>query len=273
MQISPITTTKTPQKPNTPEKKNSEKKPFTATSAFLNSAAGMGTAIPLSYVITTTDRALTQQANGSKPLGKALKDGMLACSKRPIHQWRLPEHRAVFGVYTLTYATKNVSSSFFDSLGIDSKLPAIAATTLVNTSTGIAKDLYLAKLFGQGVQFRGITVGLFVARDFFTVSATFGVAPIASQYLQTRFGMSQTATNFISQLTCPVLAQFFATPAYLLGLDFTNYHTTPFWERMGRVMAKLPSATPTRMVRQSVAFGMGSLVNTFLLEHFSGQRH
>ena len=130
----------------------------------------------------------------------------------------------------------------------------------MNTTLGIFKDRYLAQMFGTGcTKFSKISYGLFVARDSIIVGSSFNGPLVLSPILQEKLGWGKELADTVTQL-CPGLAQIFATPIHLIGLDFYNRPDIAFARRFDGLIRRMVEPLMARMARQIYVFGIGGIL-------------
>lgn len=229
-------------------------------------AVGIGGAtivsIPLSMGVTIFDRSVIQVVNKSLPnLRVANTEGFKALFKAPISTFLAHDNRALFIVYGSTYITKYSADAACDYYNVPSMWPVLGATTVVNTVLGIVKDRYLAQMFGSGVpNFPKSSYGLFTLRDMIIVGVSFMVPPKVSPHIKEQFpSLSKDTCDVIAQIGCPGMAQIFATPIHVMGLDLYNRPNVPWGTRVSDVLRKSRSPLAVRMVRQIYVFGVGAV--------------
>ena len=219
------------------------------------------TSIPLSIGVTIFDRAVIQKVNGSvSSLSGTIKEGFLAAARNPIRVFMAHDNRALFIVYGSTYVTNKSMIATAEYQGWNPFLPVLLSTTVVNTVFGIIKDRYLAQMFGSGVpNFPKASYGLFTARDMIIVGSSFNLPPYLSPYLQNHLQIEKNLADTVSQLACPGIAQIFATPIHILGLDLYNRPGITWAIRFDGLVEKSLKPLKWRMLRQIYVFGVGSV--------------
>ena len=63
----------------------------------------------------------------------------------------------------------------------------------------------------------------------------------------------------VAQLACPGMAQIFATPLHILGLDMYNRPTVSWSEHFRGLLRRTLDPLGIRMCRQMYVFGVGSI--------------
>mmetsp|Transcript_18210 Transcript_18210/g.37883 ORF Transcript_18210/g.37883 Transcript_18210/m.37883 type:complete len:258 (-) Transcript_18210:222-995(-) len=242
------------------------------TRLFKGAAAAAAVAVPLSLGVTVIDRSVTLVAAGQTKLSSALLTGVRTVFRTPLLAFLGRDNRAVYGVYSSTYITKNVITITSSDNGYDSKWPMFVGTSLVNGSLGIMKDKYLAKMFGNsgGCNFPLASYASFLTRDAILIGVSFVVAPSLVPTVESTTGFSPTTANIVTQISVPAFAQLLATPVHLAGLDFYNRPEVGFSTRVRDAIRQSRGPILARMFRQGYVFGFGSLcvtkVTNMLLE-------
>lgn len=218
-------------------------------------------AVPLSIGVTIFDRSVIQVVNGSTPsLRVAVISGFKTAIRAPISTFLKHDNRAVFGVYAATYITKNTMQATSDYNSWNPFWPVLLATTVVNTTLGIFKDRYLAKMFGTGsVVFPKSSLALFTGRDMIIVGASFNGPQFLAPVLQEHTNMEKDTSEMVAQLMCPGLAQIFATPVHIMGLDLYNRPNVSMTEHFNGLVRRSLDPLAVRMCRQIYVFGVGSI--------------
>ena len=110
--------------------------------------AAAAASISVSPVVTAMDRAITRNAAGAQRLWPAMFEGLGQLIKQPIRNVRSTPTKWLMLVYSATYAGANAAHTLSVYLGIKPALPVLAASTIGNMSTGIAKDRAFARMYG-----------------------------------------------------------------------------------------------------------------------------
>lgn len=191
----------------------------------------------------------------------------------------------VWALYAATYTVSNTSvtlTRLFDKALVGTV--TFINTTLVNVPLGIWKDVRFAQMFSvptasptarttptpaPAVTATVVRKGLpklasatFLIRDCITIAGSFTMAPALAGMVPDSLSSNPHTKAMISQLTVPVVSQFFATPVHLLGLDqYARAHGISWTERAERVRRDLFTATIMRSLRIIPAFGVGGIVN------------
>jgi len=91
------------------------------------------------------------------------------------------------------------------------------------------------------------------------VGASFNGPPILAPVLQEKTGWTQETSEMVAQLACPGLAQIFATPLHIMGLDMYNRPTVSWSEHCKGLVRRSLDPLGVRMCRQIYVFGVGSI--------------
>jgi len=218
------------------------------------------------------DRSVTQFANGSAPsLRKAMASGVRNVFRSPVTCFMGLDNRAVFGVYGMTYATKNGVNESCKEYGIDAQWPIFFSTVVVNGGLGIMKDKYLAKMFGSGgVNFPLASYIAFLTRDAWLIGTSFVGAPLVGPIVEDYTGLSTVVSDCIAQICVPACGQLVATPIHLAGLDFYNRPKLDLSTRVSDAIKASRGPILVRMFRQGYVFGFGSLAVKYFTKYLHG---
>jgi len=91
------------------------------------------------------------------------------------------------------------------------------------------------------------------------IGASFNGPPILAPVLQEKTGWTRETSETVAQLVCPGLAQVFATPLHILGLDMYNRPTVSWSEHCKGLLRRTLDPLGVRMCRQIYVFGVGSI--------------
>lgn len=178
--------------------------------------------------------------------------------------------RLTFAVYFGTYAVANLSEAALDFAKEyheeRRKYIKVSCASAANIGLLAWRDSVFAREFSGNKASAPKTtpvrtVGLFAARDFVTMTATFYVAPKMSHLLQEDFGWDKHKAEVTSSLTFPVLAQFLTAPLHIHAIDYFNRPVATFGERVGQIRMELGKVCFARGLRILPAFGIGSFSN------------
>ncbi|ORY83639.1 hypothetical protein BCR37DRAFT_378606 [Protomyces lactucae-debilis] len=232
--------------------------PSRLTVDLLSAAAASATISPIICII---DRSIIEATSGKSPsIIQSMKTSTRHLIRSPVSFLTSLPFLLLYGVYFATYATANV----FDTIQTravpewskqTNGFGKFIATTAVNLSACVYKDVHYAKLFGTG-QPRPLPLasyGLFSARDSLTIFASFNVPSLLAPYI----GLN------VAQLTVPCAMQLFSTPMHLLGLDVYNRPgpSIPIASRWQEVKKRYWKSTAARIMRILPAFGVAGIVN------------
>jgi|SaaInlStandDraft_6_1057023.scaffolds.fasta_scaffold21984_1 hypothetical protein len=225
--------------------------------------SGCFSAVFLSPFITTVDKSIIKNANGSEPLRTGLRNGFRDIFTRPWVYFKRREFYAIWFLYSATYSTANCVNSISIASDVDPKLPTFIATTAVNMPVCVIKDQYFTKWFGvvAAKKVPWPSMGLFAARDCLTVASSFTWVPILSKKLHESTSFSQTASLNMAQLFLPMGVQLVSTPMHLLGLDLYNHPHASTNHRVVRIRQEYWKSAFARQLRIGFAFGVGGIGN------------
>lgn len=159
---------------------------------------------------------------------------------------------------------RNVPSFSFGSFGV------FTVTTLVNSATSMMKDKFYATKFSattSKIPYK--TFYLWGLRDCIVIGSSFILPEFVSKSLQEQTGVDKTTALQISQIACPVLSQFVATPIQMLGLDVYNRplsnhsYKSAIRERFRFQYFNFSSILTVRIARIAPSYGIGGVGNTY----------
>jgi len=252
--------------------------------------SAVATSFCVAPFITIVDKAIVQRAAGSHTISQSVLASVSNIARHPITYIRSPFFLMMWSVYASTYCTANMLKTLIEHEEIVAKkqktvpppdkdmreFESFALTTLVNSGTSLMKDSAYAKMFGTSgaSNFPMVTYGLWGLRDCVVISSSFVFPEIMGKYLVETSNMDKKEAMSISQLVCPVVAQIFATPLQLLGLDMYNRpmaNTSMYSsikDRLSFIKNNFSSVTSARVARIAPAFGIGGIGNTYLRDHW-----
>lgn len=240
--------------------------------------------------LTVVDKAIVQRAAGTHTIVESSLQTIRYMITNPVAYARSPVFLMMWGVYASTYAAANTIKTLIEHKSHDenrnsqdntAKTVTFVGTTLVNSTSTVMKDQAYARMFGTAAAAPSVPMKsytLWAMRDCMVIGSSFVLPDLTSKRLQEQASMSKKDAICISQLTCPILAQFLATPCQLLGLDFYNRPKEPFKGRLLFMGRNYWSVCSARIARIAPAYGIGGIGNTFLrdgwrncLEYYSEQ--
>jgi hypothetical protein len=271
-----------------------------ATSLCSDALAAAGTALCVAPAIAILDKAIVENAAGTKTLQRSLVDSLSSLVRRPHQFARSPAFLLLWGVYGGTYLAVNVATTACDRKNASKEqrhAVKFFGVSSVNIVLNVSKDRIFTKLFGGGAgdaaAGAGIarsvpmrSLGAFALRDSMTVFATFNVAPALADALigdaavmaaaEAAAGASSSATGAAAtsirtavQLLSPVAMQWLSAPLHLIGL---NWYNVPAGSannatRLAFVQKEYLLTAVARSCRILPAFGIAPLINAPLREY------
>ncbi len=109
------------------------------------------------------------------------------------------------------------------------------------------------------------TYCIFILRDTLTMAGGFTLPPLMSGYLTNKFGFEEKVSFRIAQLATPAALQLVCTPLHLIALNMYNEKGVTAAQRLATVKKTLLSSTLIRMLRFSMAYGIGVISNKFFV--------
>jgi hypothetical protein len=254
------------------------------TTSFMSDAlAAAGTALCVAPTIAIFDKAIVENAAGTKTLQRSLVDSLSSLLHRPHQFARSPAFLLLWGVYGGTYLAVNVATTACNRANATKEqrhAVKFFGVSSVNLALNVSKDRVFAKLFGDGVA-RSVpmkSIGAFALRDSMTVFASFNVAPALADALMCdaqvmaaaeAAGAGSASIRAAVQLVSPVAMQWLSAPLHLIGLNWYNVPTGASLaaSRLAFVQKEYLLTAVARSCRILPAFGIAPLINAPLREY------
>lgn len=220
-------------------------------------------AAAISPIIFMIDKSIMEATSGkARSISHSISRSARQLFTRPTSFLGSVPFLLLYSVYFATYTTANAFDTISSRSSSDPSdwsrqsngFGKFLATTAVNLSACVYKDMRYAKLYGSGQPRRtpSSTILMFALRDSLTVFASFNVpALIAPQYMPLN----------IAQLITPCVMQFVSTPLHLLGLDLYNRPGSTSASRVSTVAGGYWKSSFARIGRILPAFGVGGVLN------------
>ena len=212
-------------------------------------------------LVTCVDRAMTLNAAGQQELWPAFIEELVDIPTKPVAFFTSAPFLWIWLAYGITYVVANVCSTVSHALGRSPALPVLLATTSVNTLVCIAKDAKFAQMYGgDAASARPLppsTYAAWLARDALTMGFVFSMPTIVARALP-------ALPKLLCMFTTPLLAQYFTTPLYLLGLALYNLPTAPMRARLEAVSTAYPATVVTRQFRAVAQYSVSGVANVAL---------
>jgi len=235
--------------------------------------------------LTVIDKAIVQKAAGTHGILQSSLDSIVNIARNPGSYVKSPMFLMMWGVYASTYCTVNCLKTIMEhkdhfketdapnSSNDGGKFGVFAATTVINSGTTMLKDKFYAKHFGNATAASNVpklTYGLWGLRDCMVIGSSFILPDLFCGILMENTEMDRKTALTVSQLTCPIAAQFLVTPVQLLGLDVYNRPLrnlslrAAVTERLRFQRSNFASIVGARISRIAPAYGIGGIGNTYL---------
>ena len=150
--------------------------------------------------IAIVDRAIVENISGRCNQWVSIGRSLTKLTSNPVQFVKgRKELTVVYFVYGSTYLTANTTDTVCRKYDIPIATPKFVLVSLVNISTTIVKDKYLARIFGNSSpgKIPGITYGLWCTRDALTILAAF-VIPQKMASLAVSFGYNRKRSEVIA---------------------------------------------------------------------------
>lgn len=245
----------------------------------------------VSPFLTVIDKAIVQKAAGTHSVLQSSFESIVNIARNPGSYVRSPMFLMMWGVYASTYCTANCLKTIMEhedhkkesdqkTSNEVGKFGVFAATTAVNSASSMVKDKFYARHFGSSTAASIVpkaTYCLWGLRDCMVIGSSFILPDIFSSILAENTDMDRAAALKVSQLACPVAAQFVATPVQLLALDIYNRPLRKLslgevvTERLRFQTNNFASIVGARISRIFPAYGIGGIGNTYLRDKWRDQ--
>jgi hypothetical protein len=226
--------------------------------------AGTSASFIISPCVTVFDKALIENANGKYTLIPNIRKIIINMLQNPIAFIKRKEFLLIHGLYTCTYITANSIDTISNKFYIDSTIPKLVGTTMINVPLCVAKDRIFTRMFGviKPTSFPITSLVLFTFRDSMTIGSSFIAPTVISKYLHSNTNYKLQDNSFI-QFICPLCIQFISTPFHLFGLDLYNRPNTTIKNRITFISKEYIKSTTIRICRTIPAFGFGGISNNY----------
>lgn len=229
-------------------------------------SAGLSAAAIAPFIFIV-DKSIMEATSGkAKSITASIKSSARSLVHQPLGFFGSVPFLLLYSVYSATYCTANFvdTASNLGSTDVETwsrqttGFGKFLATTAVNLTASVYKDMRYAKFYGMGAprQMPVASLALFSARDSLTVFASFNVPAL----LAPTFGLNA------AQIITPCAMQFVSTPLHLLGLDIYNRSDQSAQSRLRTVGARYWRSSMARICRILPAFGVGGVLNREIRE-------
>ena len=149
-----------------------------------------------------------------------------------------------------------MTNTLCEYMGVSPVLPVLAASTMGNMTTGIAKDRAFARMYGVVAPkaMPNSSYGLFFSRDVLAMAFIFSLPPIIAPRIKAAVDdgtipLTEKQASLVTRLSTPVISQLFTTPLHLLGLAIYNATDAPFSAHLKTLKETYPSTVALHMLR------------------------
>lgn len=159
----------------------------------LVSSIGLFAGASVTPFIAMVDRAIVENISGRCNLWVSLGRSLNKLTSNPVRFVRGRKELApVWFVYGSTYLTANTTDTVCRMYGIPIATPKFILVSVVNITTTVYKDRYLARLFGSSAPSAvpWSTYGMWCTRDALTIAAAF-VVPQKMAEIATKVGYNR----------------------------------------------------------------------------------
>ena len=222
------------------------------------------TSFVISPVVVCCDKAVCDAAVGRHTMLESVRDSLRSVVFRPSSFFGGRAFALVFGIYTLTYGTSNLTQTLCRRNGVDAALPAFLATAAVNIPSSVFQDRCFTQWYGAARtgRFHVVTYGLWAMRDMATVLGSFTLPGILAKRIETSTGATPERARRGAQLLVPSsVALIVHPPLHLLAIDLYNRPTLSLTERFPLLGSLMSRTAALRFARIMPAFGLGGVIN------------
>jgi hypothetical protein len=125
------------------------KKPDLGKSLAVDVVSALCAGIGCSPFVTIIDRAIFENASGTKTLLDSVKGGFREVFTKPHIFLRRPEVLMIMGVYVLTYTAANTIDTMCVQRDRNPEIPKFLGTSVVNVALSLSKDRAYTQMFGH----------------------------------------------------------------------------------------------------------------------------
>ena len=223
--------------------------------------AGIASSVIISPVMTLIDMSIIRSQMNRQSISKSFVSNITFYSVNKSKIWRPVS--IIFGVYSATYCTANLTELFCHSVEIDHKIPTLLMTSLVNIIAINYKDITYSKMLqNQLMKFSWKSKLLFASRDILTITSCFVWKKDMISYLDKY--MMHNKSVIISSLVLPSFIQVFSTPIHILAVDIYQNPNITIRSRWKNIQKSYSSVLTGRIMRVIPAFCIGSFINDML---------
>jgi hypothetical protein len=139
----------------------------------------------------------------------------------------------------------------------------LGAVFLVNTTCSLIKDKKYAEELKKvkDSKLPISSLSLFFVRDLIAMASAFTLPPIFGKYISDKSGITMKNGERISQVVCPLIVQFIATPIHLYALSIYKNPDWSFRQRAINIQGLFFNALFMRMGRFLHTYGLGGIAN------------
>lgn len=213
-------------------------------------------------LVAVIDEAITVSAAGKKKMWPAIGDKLVSILKAPLSFLASAPFLWLWAVYAVTYASANCTETVAKAVGASPATPVLLISTFANMSVCLLKDAAFARMFSGSAgkdddakKKAGLSrpvLLLWFGRDVTTQFFVFTLPVL----------LHGRVPDTLCRLSAPVVAQYFTTPFFLLGLKLFNLPPgTSIGSQWAAVRAMLFETVVARQIRIFPAFSVGGVVN------------
>lgn len=234
--------------------------------------SGVVSGAAVAPIVSIVDKAIFSNASGKASLTQSFKESFLLVARHPIQFLKGPSFLWIWAVYGSTYVVSNCTDRLAKTRNFDPVSSVLVATSSTNIGMSVIKDRAFSRMYGTTAP-RPLplaSAACYGTRDFITIAASFTLIQPVAKHVESTFGLQKSTAMLLSQLCCPLLAQLFNTPIFLLGMDLYNKPEATSAQRTEFIKAQYWKTFWSRVARIGPAFSIGGVVNRFLRQNLAG---
>jgi len=222
------------------------------------------------------DKAVVSNASGKEALWSSIRNSLASLVRRPASVFPGPAPTlSMFAIYFGTFGVANACETLFSTWQERNDMAKLCAVTGVNIGTTLVKEGVFARAFGNNaaaaVPMRSFAI--WSSRDVLSMYCAFILPPIIAPVIQeySQGQLSRESSLFAAQLATPVLSQVVTTPLHLVGLNCYNHPSAGLGQHALFLRAEVGKTIAARMMRFSLAYGLGQQVNRKTRENITSK--
>lgn len=220
--------------------------------------------------VSIVDKAIFSNASGRQPLLACIYESAKTLVRQPGQFFRSPSFLWIWGVYGFTYIVANCTERYHINKGeigtSTAQTNKFVATSAANISASLIKDRAFSQMYGVTAPrpLPPAAALCYAVRDMMTVGASFTLVDPISRWMVDRYGLNLDRAKLSAQLACPLAAQVFNTPIFLLGMSLYNSPGGGWGIHQQAIRQHYFKTLGSRIARIAPAFSIGGVLNRTL---------